>query len=159
MQRMDTAKKQDLLNEKAEQYRTMDTAKRQDLLMKNVEQYKRMDTAKKQDLLNKKAEQYKIINGHCLKQDLLNTKTEQDRTMDATKKQKILEKSKERIYLQKLSKAIQGRLPCQAIVNNLNVDDVPTELGNLKKTRTNINCTAHHIWKRNSYPKRATKEN
>ena len=31
------------------------------------------------------------------------------------------------------SKAIQGRLPCQAIVNNLNVDDVPTELGNLKK--------------------------
>ena len=31
------------------------------------------------------------------------------------------------------SKAIQGRLPCQAVVNNLNVDDVPTELGNLKK--------------------------
>ena len=31
------------------------------------------------------------------------------------------------------SKAIQGRLPCQAFVNNLNGDDVPTELGNLKK--------------------------
>ena len=31
------------------------------------------------------------------------------------------------------SEAIQGRLPCQAIVNNLNVDDIPTELGNLKK--------------------------
>ena len=31
------------------------------------------------------------------------------------------------------SKAIQGRLPYKAIVNNLNVDDVPTELGNLKK--------------------------
>lgn len=31
------------------------------------------------------------------------------------------------------SKAIQWRLPCQGIVNNLNVDDVPIELGNLKK--------------------------
>lgn len=31
------------------------------------------------------------------------------------------------------SKTIQARLPCQAIVNNLNVDDVPIELGNLKK--------------------------
>jgi hypothetical protein len=31
------------------------------------------------------------------------------------------------------SKAIQGRLPCQAIVNNLYVDDIPTELEALKK--------------------------
>jgi len=43
------------------------------------------------------------------------------------------------------SKAIQGRLPCQAIMDNLNVDDVPSELGNLKKLGTNINCTAQHI--------------
>ena len=31
------------------------------------------------------------------------------------------------------SNVVQGRLPCQAIVNNLYVDDVPTELENLKK--------------------------
>ena len=33
----------------------MDTAKKQDLLNKKVEQYKTMDTVKKQDLLNEKA--------------------------------------------------------------------------------------------------------
>ena len=38
-------------------YKTMDTAKKQDLLNKKAEQYKTMDTAKRQDLLNKKAEQ------------------------------------------------------------------------------------------------------
>jgi len=61
------------------------------------------------------------------------------------------------------SKAIQGRLPCQAIMDNLNVDDVPSELGNLKKLGTNINCTAQHIihciWKSKSYAKRKTKKN
>ena len=37
----------------------MDTAKKEDLLNKKAEQYKTMDTAKKQDMLNKKSEQYK----------------------------------------------------------------------------------------------------
>ena len=37
----------------------MDIAKKQDLLNKRAEQYKTMDTAKKQDMLNKKSEQYK----------------------------------------------------------------------------------------------------
>ena len=31
------------------------------------------------------------------------------------------------------SKAIQGKVPCQATINNLCVDDVPTELKSLKK--------------------------
>ena len=35
---MDTAKKEDLLNKKAEQYKTMDTAKKQDLLNEKEEQ-------------------------------------------------------------------------------------------------------------------------
>jgi len=39
--------KQDMLNKKAERYKTMDTAKKQDLLNKLAEQYKTMDTAKK----------------------------------------------------------------------------------------------------------------
>ena len=30
-------------------------------------------------------------------------------------------------------KAIQGKVPCQSTVNNLCVDDVPTELESLKK--------------------------
>jgi len=40
---MDTAKKQDLLNKKAEEYKITDTAKKQDLLSKEAEQYKTMD--------------------------------------------------------------------------------------------------------------------
>ena len=99
---MDTAKKQDLLSEKAEQYKTMDTAKKQDLLNKKAEQYKTMETAKKQDLLSEKAEQYKTMDT-AKKQDLLNKKAEQYKTMDATKKQKLLEKSKE-IYTSHNSK-------------------------------------------------------
>ena len=51
---MNIAKKQDLLNKKAEQYKTMDTAKKQDLSNEKAEHYKKIDTAKKQDLLNKK---------------------------------------------------------------------------------------------------------
>ena len=31
------------------------------------------------------------------------------------------------------SKAIQGKVPCRSTVNNLCVDDVPTELESLKK--------------------------
>ena len=36
---MDTAKKQDLLNEKAEQYKTIDTAKKQNLFNKKAKQF------------------------------------------------------------------------------------------------------------------------
>lgn len=55
---------------------------------------------------------------------------------------------------------MQGKIPCQVIVNNLNVDDVPTKLGNLKKTGTNNNCTAQIIFgKKNNYAQKPTKEN
>ena len=37
---MDTVKKQDLLNEKAEQYKTIDTAKKQDLLNEKAKQFR-----------------------------------------------------------------------------------------------------------------------
>ena len=36
------------------------------------------------------------------------------------------------------SKAIQGKLPCQAIVNNLYVDDIPPELKTLEKLEQKI---------------------
>lgn len=50
---------------------------------------------------------------------------------------------KEFIYETCHSKTTQGRIPCQAIVNNLNVDDVPTKLGNHKKLEQII--IAQHI--------------
>lgn len=31
------------------------------------------------------------------------------------------------------SKMIRGKVPCQAVVNNLDIDDIPTELNSLKK--------------------------
>ena len=46
------------------------------------------------------------------------------------------------------SKAIQGKVPCQATVNSLCVDDVPTELESLKKTRANYNRTVDCICKK-----------
>ena len=39
----------------------MDSAKKQHLLNKKAEKYKTMDSAKKQDLLNKQAEKYKTL--------------------------------------------------------------------------------------------------
>ena len=55
---MDTAKKQDLLCKKGEEYKTMDNAKKQDLLNKKAEQYRTMDATKKQKLLEKSKEEY-----------------------------------------------------------------------------------------------------
>ena len=158
---MDAAKKQDLLNNKAEQYRTMDTAKKQDLLNNKAEQYRTMDTTKKQKLVEKSKEEYtsrssskktvdscvqqfrkKIMEGPyyicCVcnrtlyKKSVLKLNTSSYPSQDIFKIQSSYD-GKEYICKTCHSKAIQGRLPCQAIVNNLTVDDIPTELGNLKK--------------------------
>ena len=44
-------------------------------------------------------------------------------------------------------------------LKNLFVDDIPIELEDLKKTRTNKDSPAHCIWKNNCKAKRRTKEN
>lgn len=61
----------------------------------------------------------KLITGNYPWQDLLSIQTSFD--------------GKEYICKTCHSKAIKGRLPCQAAVNNLYVDDIPTELESLKK--------------------------
>ena len=61
----------------------------------------------------------KLITGNYPRQDLLSIQTSFD--------------GKEYICKTCHSKAIKGRLPCQAAVNNLYVDDIPTELESLKK--------------------------
>jgi len=160
---METAKKQDLLNKKAEQYRVMDTAKRQDLLNKKTEQYRTMDTTKKQKLLSEKSKaehtckktadscveqcKKKIMEGQyyicCVcnrtlyKKSVLKLNTSSYPSQDIFKIQSSYD-GKEYICKTCHSKAIQGRLSCQAIVNNLNVDNAPIELGNLKKLEQTI---------------------
>ena len=61
----------------------------------------------------------KLITGNYPRQDLLSIQTSFD--------------GKEYICKTCHSKAIKGRLSCQAAVNNLYVDDIPTELESLKK--------------------------
>ena len=41
------------------------------------------------------------------------------------------------------SKVIKGKLPCQAAVNNMYVDEIPTKLSSLEKTRTNMNSSTN----------------
>ena len=43
------------------------------------------------------------------------------------------------------SKVIKGKLPCQAVVSNMYVDEIPTELSSLEKTRTNTNSSTNSI--------------
>ena len=42
------------------------------------------------------------------------------------------------------SKVIRGKLPCQAVANNMYVDEIPTELSS-EKTRTNTNNSTNSI--------------
>ena len=37
------------------------------------------------------------------------------------------------VYATRHSKVIKGKLPCQAVVNNMSVDEIPTELSSLEK--------------------------
>lgn len=57
------------------------------------------------------------------------------------------------------SKTTYGRIPCQAIVNNLNVDDVPTKLGNHKKLEQIIIAQHTIFGKSYNYAQKPTKKN
>ena len=43
------------------------------------------------------------------------------------------------------SKVIKGQLPCQAVVNNMYVDEIPMHLASLEKLEQNINSSANSI--------------
>ena len=49
------------------------------------------------------------------------------------------------VYAARHSKVIKGKLPCQAVVNNMHVDEIPTKLSSLEKTRTNTNSSTNSI--------------
>ena len=56
-------------------------------------------------------------------------------------------------------KLIEAVFYVEQQLRNLFVDDIPIELEDLKKTRTNNDSPAHCIWKNNYKAKRKTKEN
>ena len=156
---MDSDKKQELLDKKAEQYKTLDSDKKQQLLNKKAEQYKAMNTAKKQEVLAKHKEKYsssknktvdsciedfrrKIQEGPyyicCICNKSLYKKSVSKLTRSAYPSKDVFNvvlsfNGKEYICKNCHSKAIDGRIPCQAIKNNLYVDNIPTELEDLKK--------------------------
>jgi hypothetical protein len=156
---MDTTSKQDLLNKQAEKYKTMDTAKKQNLLNKQAEKYKTMDTAKRQALLERRKQKYcnnknKNVDS-CIEQFKKKIKEGPyyiccvcNRTLYKKSVNKYIsgkypcqecfsiQKSfdgKEYICKTCHSKTLQGKLPCQAVVNNLYVDVIPPELAVLEK--------------------------
>ena len=156
---MDSAKKQDLLNKQAEKCKTMDAAKKQDLLNKQAEKYETMDIAKKEELLQKQKQKYcgnesKGVNSCintfkkknkegpyyicCVCNRMLFKKSVLQLISNRYPSQylfKVQISFDGKIYICNTchSKAIQGKVPCRATVNNLCVDDVPTELESLKK--------------------------
>ena len=138
---MDTAKKQDLLIKTVEKYRTMDATKKQILLNKSREEYASRSSKKS---VNSCVEQFKkkilegpqyiccVCNRTLYKKWVLKLNKSSYPSQDIFKIQSSYD-GKEYICKTCHSTATQRRLPCQAIVNNLNVDDLPTEIGNLKK--------------------------
>ena len=155
-----SAKKNDLLNKKAEKYKTMDAAKKQDLLEKQAEKYKTMDSLRKQELLEKRKQTYSynnknktlnsciqeykkkiregpyyvccVCNRALYKKSVLKLIANNYPCQDIFSIQTSFD-GKQYICKTCHSKAIKDRLPCQALVNNLYVDDVPTQLESLKK--------------------------
>ena len=156
---MDAAKKQDLLNKQAEKFKTMHAAKKQDLLNKQAEKYKTMDAAKKEELLQKQKQKYcgnksksvdscidtfkkKIKEGPyyicCVCTRMLYKKSVLQLISNRYPSHHLFHVQisfDAKIYICNTChlKAIQGKVPCQSTVNNLSVDDVPTELESLKK--------------------------
>ena len=155
---MEISNKQELLNKRAERYKGMDTTKKQELLSKQAQRYKTIDTAKKKELRRKCKnystsknktidsciEQFKkkikegpyyiccVCNRTLYRKSVKKLITSSYLSQDIFKKQLSFDGGE---YICKTchSNAVQGRLPCQAIVNNLYVDDVPSELENLQK--------------------------
>ena len=157
---MEPSKKKKLYEEK---YKTMDAAKKQQLLNQNSEKYKAMGNAKKKELIsyaqqrNKQncprsktneiaycIQQFKkkikegpyyiccVCNRGLYKKSVLKLISSIYPCQDFFSRHTSYDRGE---YICKTchSKAIKGRLPCQAVVNNLDVDDIPTELQSLKK--------------------------
>ena len=126
---MDTAKKQDLLNKKAEQHKTTDTTKKQKLL----EKWKKEYSYHSSKTVISRVEYVVYVIEHFIKKSVLKLNTRSYLPRDIFKIQSSYD-WKEYICQTCHSETIQWKIPCQAIIrNNFNVNYVPTEIGNLKK--------------------------
>ena len=156
---MDSDEKQQLSNKNAEKYRTMDSDKKQQLSNKNAEKYRTMDNDQRKDLLDKQIKSYynnnskdiyscidqfkkKIRQGPyficCVCNRSLYKKSVMKLAINKYPSQHMFTikfSFNGKLYVCKTchSKCMQGSIPCQAVVNNLYVDDVPNDLKVLSK--------------------------
>ena len=152
-------KKQELLDKKVEKYRTMDKVEKQELLDKKAEKYRTMDNVEKQELLHKRKQNYsrhKNKDIHSCIEQFKNKIREGPYYICCVCNRSLYKKSIMKVNTNKYpseqvftikssfdgktyicktchSKCVQGKTPCQAIVNNLFVDDVPYDLECLRK--------------------------
>ena len=156
---MDSDKKQQLSNKNAEKYRTMDSDKKQQLSNKNAEKYRTMDNDQRKDWIDKQIKSYynnkskdiyscidqfkkKIRQGPyficCVCNRSLYKKSVMKLAINKYPSQHMFTikfSFNGKLYVCKTchSKCMQGSIPCQAVVNNLYVDDVPNDLKVLSK--------------------------
>ena len=157
---MDRDKKQQHLNDRNTKYTQMNGIQKQQILDKKCEKYRMMETNKKEELLNRNKEKYyqdsqnknlqscidrfKILvregpyyiccvcNRSLYKKSVIKlilNKYPSDSMFNI----KESYDGKEYICKTCQSKCIKNAIPCQAIINNLLVDDIPTELDCLRK--------------------------
>ena len=159
---MDGTEKKKLIHKRKEKYQSIDTTKKKKLFQKGTEKCESMDIEAKRDLLNKRKVRIKVkatsmesrvkqfkrkiregpyfictvcnrilykksvmrcINNKCPCQTFFNIQQSFD-----GKEYNIICKTCP-------SKVIKGELPCQAVVNNMYVDETPTQLASLETRR------------------------
>ena len=114
---------------KKQRYSLMDRAKKDELLEACAKKYKEIDVSKKKQILENRRKKYKEMDASQKKQ-MLNRKAVKSRksydSMDCEKKEKYLNAIRNQ-------SAIPRKVPCQAVYNDMIVDDIPTELSTLEK--------------------------
>ena len=160
---MDPNKKQELSVRNAENYRLMDANKKQKLFLQNAEKYRGMNSVAKKDLIKqivtrrKELKEKKCSSAHSLDyyiqqfnraikegpyyicvvcNRLLYRKTVLDKYKCSSSLFTSVTSFNGNMYICKTcDKTIKkkNKTPCQAVYNNLALDDVPPELANLEK--------------------------
>lgn len=136
----------------------MDATKKKELFQKCTEKYQSMDTGAKRDLLNKRKERIKdkatstelcikqfkrrvredpyfictVCNGTLYQKSVMRCITNKYPRQTFFNIQQPFD-GKEYICKTCHSKVIEGELPCQAVVNNIYVDETPTQLASIKQ--------------------------
>ena len=153
---MDGTEKKKLLHKRKEKYQSIDTTKKKELFQKGTEKYESMDTEAKRDLLNKRKERIKV------KATSMESRVKQFKRKVREGPYFICTVCNRILYKKSVMRCINNKCPCQiffniqqsfdgkeyicktchskvikgelqAVVNNMYVDETPTQLAELEK--------------------------